>query len=64
MKFKNRIQPFSWLMLTWMILFWVSAIDIQASPVVQSPEKYFGFKPGTDRMLFDYSQLIGYLKKL
>jgi hypothetical protein len=64
MKFKNWTQPFSWLMITWMVLFWVSVTDIQASPSLQSPEKYFGFQPGTDRMLFDYGQLIGYLKKL
>jgi len=28
------------------------------------PTEYFGFKPGTDRMLFDYEQLVGYLQKL
>ena len=31
---------------------------------VQSPKDYFGFEPGTDRMLFTYEQLIGYLQKL
>ena len=30
----------------------------------QSPKDYFGFEPGTDRMLFNYEQLIGYLQKL
>ena len=29
-----------------------------------TPEAHFGFKPGTDRMLLDYDQLIGYLQKL
>jgi hypothetical protein len=31
---------------------------------VQSPKDFFGFEPGTDRMLFNYEQLIGYLQKL
>jgi hypothetical protein len=31
---------------------------------VQSPKDFFGFEPGTDRMLFTYEQLIGYLQKL
>lgn len=29
-----------------------------------SPDEYFGFVPGTDRMLFNYEQLVGYLKAL
>lgn len=31
---------------------------------VQSPEDYFGFKPGADRMLFTYEELISYLEKV
>ncbi len=31
---------------------------------IMSPEKFFGFKPGADRMLFDYEQLVDYLQKL
>jgi hypothetical protein len=31
---------------------------------VQSPKEFFGFEPGTDRMLFNYEQLISYLQKL
>ncbi len=31
---------------------------------VQSPKDFFGFEPGTDRMLFNYEQLISYLQKL
>lgn len=30
---------------------------------VPTPEQYFGFKPGADRQLFDYEQLIQYLQK-
>ncbi len=29
---------------------------------ITKPEDFFKFKPGTDRMLFDYEQLINYLK--
>ncbi|MEN8121469.1 MAG: M14 metallopeptidase family protein [Bacteroidota bacterium] len=29
---------------------------------LQSPEQFFGFKPGADRMLFTYEKLIEYLK--
>ena len=31
---------------------------------ITSPEAYFGFKPGADRKLFNYEQLIAYLQKL
>ncbi len=31
---------------------------------ITTPESYFGFKPGADRMLLDYEQLIGYLKTI
>ncbi|MBI4720193.1 MAG: hypothetical protein HY770_03000, partial [Chitinivibrionia bacterium] len=31
---------------------------------LETPEHFFGFKPGADRMLFDYEALIAYLQKL
>jgi len=31
---------------------------------IPTPESHFGFKPGTDKMLFNYESLIGYLQKL
>jgi hypothetical protein len=31
---------------------------------LQSPKDYFGFEPGTDKMLFTYEQMISYLQKL
>lgn len=31
---------------------------------IPAPESYFGFKPGTDKMLFTYENLVGYLQKL
>jgi hypothetical protein len=37
---------------------------ILAAETIETPEAYFGFKPGADRMLFNYEQLIGYLQKL
>ncbi|MFQ6103798.1 MAG: M14 family metallopeptidase [Candidatus Glassbacteria bacterium] len=37
-------------------------IGAQQPTTIESPEEYFGFKPGSDGMLFDYEQLIGYLQ--
>jgi hypothetical protein len=31
---------------------------------INTPEKHFGFKPGADRMLFDYENLIDYMQHL
>jgi hypothetical protein len=36
----------------------------QSSTSIITPEAHFGFKPGTDRMMFDYEELISYLQKL
>jgi len=48
--------------------FIILLITLQASFLtfsqIQSPKDYFGFEPGTDRMLFNYEQLISYLQKL
>jgi hypothetical protein len=42
-----------------------AAIDITApAQEIKTPEAFFGFKPGADRKLFNYEQLIGYLKLL
>ena len=46
------------------ILFFGSETVAQMTSEIESPGKHFGFKPGTDRMLFDYDQLISYLQKL
>lgn len=35
-----------------------------ASAQVVSPEQHFGFRPGTDRKLVDYGELIGYLQQV
>jgi hypothetical protein len=31
---------------------------------IQTPEEFFGFKPGTDRMLFTYEEMITYFQKI
>ena len=36
----------------------------QSDRTVPVPEKFFGFKPGADRQLFDYEKLIDYLKQV
>ncbi len=36
----------------------------QPSPQILTPAEHFGFKPGADRMLFNYEELISYLNKL
>lgn len=42
-------------------IFFPSVIKAQTTP---EPKTYFGYKPGSDRKLFDYDELISYLKKL
>ena len=41
-----------------------SGLSAQSSQEIMTPDKYFGFKPGTDSMLFTYEELISYLEKL
>ncbi len=36
----------------------------QGPPGLTKPEAFFGFRPGAERRLFDYEQLIAYLKRL
>ena len=50
--------------LSLLIGFWVLQAEVWASDEIETPEKHFGFKPGTDGMLFDYEELIKYLQKL
>ena len=42
----------------------VPPIEANVPQKIETPEQHFGFKPGTDRMLFNYESLISYLKKL
>jgi len=51
------------------VIFFILIINFKFSGTaiaqkIQSPEEFFGFKPGADRMLFSYSKLIAYLQKL
>lgn len=64
MKFKRFTSFFSIFILTLIIVFSNSQIEAQPSTGIETPEKQFGYKPGTDRMLLDYEELIGYLQKL
>lgn len=41
-----------------------SALFAQNKTGITTPEAFFGFKPGTDRMLLDYEALIKYLQKI
>ena len=55
-KFKTIVFVFS------LFLFIAFSSTLFAAEKITTPEEYLGFKPGTDRMLLDYEQLIGYLK--
>jgi len=39
-------------------------VQAQNNDEIPTPEKFFGFKPGADRMLFTYEDLISYLQKV
>ena len=48
---------------TFLILCFLLSLNSN-SQTIPSPESHFGFVPGTDRMLFDYEDLISYLQKI
>jgi len=64
MNTQRFIQLFRVLILFLCIVFLAPQVEAQISDKIEKPEKHFGFKPGTDRMLFDYEDLISYLQKL
>ncbi len=45
-------------------LFVITLTNLFSTVKITTPKEYFGFMPGADRMLLDYEQLIGYLKKI
>jgi len=45
-------------------LFFLASFYSSIQAQVISPEEFFGFKPGTDRELFDYEKLIEYIQKV
>jgi hypothetical protein len=47
-----------------LLILLILSVNLKADQKITTPEEYFGFKPGADRMLLDYEQLIGYLKKI
>ena len=42
----------------------ISSISKAQDQGIQSPDQFFGFQPGSDRNLFDYEELIKYLKEV
>jgi hypothetical protein len=44
--------------------FFIFNFQLSISAQVPTPESYFGFKPGSDGMLFTYEELIGYFQQL
>lgn len=64
MKWKH-FKLSSWIfILSFLIVCFVSQVGAQTAQTIKTPEKYFGFTPGDDRMLFDYEALIAYLQQL
>lgn len=62
---KNTNKLFGMLMIFLIIAVAGSGkVYAQTDTKILSPEDYFGFKPGADRMLFTYEQLISYLQKI
>ena len=48
-----------------LLLFFISLVPgLIAQKRITSPEAAFGFKPGTDRKLADWTELTAYFKKL
>jgi hypothetical protein len=52
------------LIFIFLFCFIISGLFAQDSAKIETPESYFGFKPGADRMLFTYEDLISYLQKV
>ena len=44
--------------------FFFHGLSVYAQQAIPSPEDHFGFKPGSDKMLFKYDELTDYLIKL
>ncbi len=46
------------------LFLWGGVTPVSGAGEVPSPESFFGFRPGSDKMLIDYEQLISYLQKV
>ena len=60
---KTRIS-FCSLTIFMMVVLFAAGLSAQTGNELVTPESYFGFKPGSDRMLFTYEDLIAYLKEV
>ena len=61
----QRLTLFNFVVIHFLlIIFFSSLLIAQTTTEIVKPEKHFGFKPGADRMLFTYEELITYLQKL
>lgn len=60
----KKITMLASLLLIGFLFVFSSSLQAQTSDQLNSPEKHFGFKPGSDRMLFNYEELIVYLQLL
>jgi hypothetical protein len=64
MRIQRYIHFYLVLMFFLCVVFLAPQTEAQTSNEIENPEKHFGFKPGTDRKLIDYKELISYLQKL
>ena len=63
-KMASKLKLIMSIVITSTMLLVLSSLNLIAQNLtkLETPEKYFGFKPGADRMLIDYEQLISYLQ--
>ncbi len=59
---KNLINLFGIFLVV--LIMSMASEPVQAQSKIQDPESFFGYKPGADRMLFTYEELITYLQKI
>jgi len=59
----QRLTLFNFLVIL-LIIFFSPLLIAQTTTEIIKPENHFGFKPGADRLLFTYEELITYLQKL
>jgi len=64
MKTKSLYQSATIFMVVFFIFYSITGIFVHSATAIQTPKDYFGFVPGTDGTLFEYKELINYLKNL
>lgn len=60
MKTKSKFFH-GFLLIIWLFTGMVNPVEIKSQTTIPTPEKFFGFVPGSDNMLFNYEKLIDYL---